>query len=58
VSVIPPIEEYERLVEALEDLEDVGIYDEARAEIAAGAKPRPLAEFMQESEHEETSDFP
>jgi hypothetical protein len=58
VSVIPPIEEYERPDQALEDLEDVGIYDEARAEIAAGAKPRPLAEFMEESEHEKTSDSP
>lgn len=33
VEVIMPVEEYERLIEALEDLEDVRIYDEAKAEI-------------------------
>ena len=31
VSVILPVEEYERMVEALEDAEDVRLYDEARA---------------------------
>jgi PHD/YefM family antitoxin component YafN of YafNO toxin-antitoxin module len=58
VSVILPIEEYERLIEELEELEDTRIYDEAKAEVAAGAKPRPLAEFMEELAHEETSDSP
>ena len=33
VEVIMFVEEYERLIEALEDLEDVRIYDEAKAEI-------------------------
>ena len=33
VEVIMSIEEYERLIEALEDLEDVRLYDEAKAEI-------------------------
>lgn len=33
VEVIMSVEEYERLIEALEDLEDVRIYDEAKAEI-------------------------
>jgi hypothetical protein len=36
VSVILPIEEYERLIEILEDLEDVRAYDEARAELERG----------------------
>jgi PHD/YefM family antitoxin component YafN of YafNO toxin-antitoxin module len=36
VSVILPIEEYERLVEALEDLEDARAADEARAAVARG----------------------
>lgn len=31
VSVIPPIEKYERTVEALEELEDIRAYDEAKA---------------------------
>jgi PHD/YefM family antitoxin component YafN of YafNO toxin-antitoxin module len=33
VEVIMSVEEYERLIEALEDLEDARIYDEAKAEI-------------------------
>jgi PHD/YefM family antitoxin component YafN of YafNO toxin-antitoxin module len=36
VSIILPIEEYERLIEILEDLEDVRAYDEARAELERG----------------------
>ncbi|MDQ4126715.1 MAG: type II toxin-antitoxin system Phd/YefM family antitoxin [Actinomycetota bacterium] len=36
VSVILPLEEYERLIEALEDLEDIRLYDEAKAEIERG----------------------
>ena len=36
VSVILPIEEYERLVEALEDLEDARAVDDARATVARG----------------------
>jgi len=54
VSVVLPVEEYERLIEALEDAEDVRLYDEAQAEIAAGAKPRPVAEFIEELEREES----
>jgi len=33
VEVIMSVEEYERLVESLEDLEDIRLYDEAKAEI-------------------------
>jgi PHD/YefM family antitoxin component YafN of YafNO toxin-antitoxin module len=36
VSVILPVDEYERLVEALEELEDIRAYDEAKAELARG----------------------
>ncbi|HYQ84790.1 MAG TPA: hypothetical protein VEP28_12415 [Rubrobacter sp.] len=36
VSVILPIEEYERLIEALEDLEDVRLYDEAKTALQRG----------------------
>jgi len=42
MGVVLPIEEYERLIEALEDAEDVRLYDKTKAEIAAGAKPRHL----------------
>ncbi|HKH76207.1 MAG TPA: hypothetical protein VKA51_04540 [Rubrobacteraceae bacterium] len=59
VEVIMPVEEYERLYESLEDLEDVRIYDEeAKAELAAGAKPRPLGEFIKEFEREEAGGSP
>ncbi len=36
ISVILPIEEYERLIEALEDLEDARAADEVRAAVARG----------------------
>jgi PHD/YefM family antitoxin component YafN of YafNO toxin-antitoxin module len=36
VSVILPIEEYERLIEALKDLEDARAADEVRAAVARG----------------------
>ena len=36
VSVILPIEEYERLIEALEDVDDARAVDEVRAAIARG----------------------
>jgi PHD/YefM family antitoxin component YafN of YafNO toxin-antitoxin module len=36
VSIILPIEEYERLIEALEDLEDARAADNARAAVASG----------------------
>jgi hypothetical protein len=32
ISVILPIKEYERILEELEDLEDVRLYDEAKRE--------------------------
>jgi PHD/YefM family antitoxin component YafN of YafNO toxin-antitoxin module len=36
VSVILPVEEHERMVEALEDLEDARAADEVRAAVARG----------------------
>jgi PHD/YefM family antitoxin component YafN of YafNO toxin-antitoxin module len=36
VSVILPLEEYERMVEELEELEDIKLYDEAKAELQRG----------------------
>ncbi|MDQ3637699.1 MAG: type II toxin-antitoxin system Phd/YefM family antitoxin [Actinomycetota bacterium] len=36
VSVILPIEEYERMVEKLEDIEDARAADEVRAAVARG----------------------
>jgi hypothetical protein len=53
VEAVLPVEEYERLVEAFEELEDIRIHDEAKAEqLAAGAKVRPVAEFIEELESE------
>jgi PHD/YefM family antitoxin component YafN of YafNO toxin-antitoxin module len=51
-AVVLPVEEYERLVEAFEDLEDIRIHDEAMAELDAGARPRPLEEIAQEIERD------
>lgn len=49
VSVILPIEEYERLIEALEDLEDVRLYDEAKAALQRGeSEVVPLEQAMRE----------
>lgn len=49
VEVIMPVEEYERLVEELEELEDVRLYDEAKAEIECeGSEPIPLEQAMRE----------
>jgi PHD/YefM family antitoxin component YafN of YafNO toxin-antitoxin module len=40
VEVIMPVEEYDRLLKALEDLEDVRLYGEAKAEIEReGSEP-------------------
>jgi PHD/YefM family antitoxin component YafN of YafNO toxin-antitoxin module len=36
VSIILPIEEYERLMEELEELEDKRLYDEAKAALERG----------------------
>ncbi len=51
-AVVLPVEEYERLVEAFEDLEDIRIHDEAMVELDAGARPRPLEEVAQEIERD------
>jgi PHD/YefM family antitoxin component YafN of YafNO toxin-antitoxin module len=49
VSVILPVEEYERMVEVLEDLEDVRLYDEAKAALESGeAEVVPLEQAMRE----------
>ena len=49
ISVILPIEEYERLIEALEDLEDVRLYDEAKAALQRGeSEVVPLEQAMRE----------
>ena len=36
VGVMLPIEEYERMVEEIEELEDIRLYDEAKAELKRG----------------------
>lgn len=49
VSVILDVEEYERLIEALEDLEDVRLYDEAKAAQERGEyEVVPLEQAMRE----------
>jgi PHD/YefM family antitoxin component YafN of YafNO toxin-antitoxin module len=49
VEVIMPVEEYERLVEELEELEDIRLYDEAKAEIEReGSELIPLEQAMRE----------
>ena len=49
VGVILPVEEYERMVEALEDAEDVRLYDEARAAQESGDfEVVPLEQAMSE----------
>lgn len=56
VSVILPVEEYERLIEALEELEDIRAYDEAKAELEHGEdKSVPWEKVKREigSEYEE-----
>ncbi|MDP9410279.1 MAG: type II toxin-antitoxin system Phd/YefM family antitoxin [Actinomycetota bacterium] len=51
VGVILPVEEYERMVEALEDLEDIRLYDEAKAEIERGEdEVIPLEQAVREIE--------
>lgn len=51
-AVVLSVEEYERLVEAFEDLEDIRIHDEAMAEFDAGARSRSLEEVAQEIERD------
>lgn len=49
VSVMLPIEDYERLLEELEELEDVVAYREARAALKSGEDEAiPLEQAMQE----------
>ncbi len=36
VSVVLPVEEYERMLEELEELDDIRLYDEAKAELERG----------------------
>lgn len=49
VSVILPVEEYERMVGALEDADDVRLYDEARADQESGDfEVVPLEKAMSE----------
>jgi PHD/YefM family antitoxin component YafN of YafNO toxin-antitoxin module len=49
VSIILPIEEYERLMEELEELEDIRLYDEAKAALERGEdEVIPLDQAMRE----------
>lgn len=49
ISVILPVEEYEHLIEVLEDLEDVRLYDETKAAQESGEfEVVPLEQAMQE----------
>ena len=49
VSVILPVEEYERMVEELEDLEDILAYREAKAALEGGEDEAiPLEQAMRE----------
>ncbi len=51
--VILDIEEYERLLEAAEELEDIAAYDEAKAAIERGEdSPTPLREALPRIERE------
>lgn len=51
-AVVLGLNEYERLVEAFEELEDQRIHDKAMDELRAGAKLRPLEEVAAEIERE------
>jgi PHD/YefM family antitoxin component YafN of YafNO toxin-antitoxin module len=53
VSVILPIEEYESMLEELEELEDIRAYDEAKAALERGEdEVIPLDQAMQEIREE------
>ena len=55
VSVILPIEEYERLLEEIEELEDVQAADQARREIESGEDEFiPWEQAKKEIEEERT----
>jgi PHD/YefM family antitoxin component YafN of YafNO toxin-antitoxin module len=48
-GVILSVDEYERMIEALEDLEDVRLYDEAKAALQRGeSEVVPLEQAMRE----------
>lgn len=51
-AVVLGLDEYERLVEAFEELEDQRIHDEAMEELRAGATSRSLEEVAAEIERE------
>lgn len=55
-AVVLGLNEYERLVEAFEELEDQRLHDEAADELYTGAKPRPLEEVAAEIERELTGE--
>ena len=56
VGVLLDVEEYERMVEELEDMEDVRAYDEAMKDLADGEKPRPLEEVVADIEREHSNE--
>lgn len=56
-GVLLSVEEYERLLDAAEEVEDQRAHDEALAEMErTGARPRPLDEVAREIEHETTGE--
>ena len=46
LSVVLPIKEYRALIEKLEELEDIRLYDEVKAK---NEKPIPLDDYLKES---------
>ena len=56
VGMLLDVEEYERMVEELEDLEDIRLYDEAMKDLADGEKPRPLEEVVANIEREHSNE--
>lgn len=56
VGVVLPVEEYERMLEELEELEDMRLFDEAKASIERGEdEPVPWEEVKEQigSEYED-----
>jgi hypothetical protein len=47
IAVVLSIEEYEKILEELEDLEDIRAYDEAKA---SGETPIPLEQALDENQ--------
>jgi hypothetical protein len=61
VSVVLPIEEYEKLLEVLEEIEDVRLYDEAKVKLERGEDELIPWEKVKEqigSEYEDPEDPP